>query len=110
MVGEKRKVKKVNVSCVGILKAARHAHHIEPALNTPATHIPCPAIVQTKKITAYALWVDTPSGSSSLMLLGMFGIGAAYTVIVRQTPDMRLRSVKEESDASRLLSQKKFSL
>jgi len=65
------------------------------------------AIVQTKKFTEYALWIDTPSGSSSLMLLTMSCIGAAYTVI-RQISDMRLRLVKNESVASRLRSLKSF--
>jgi len=45
-------------------EAARHAHHIEPALNPSAMHIPHPAIVQTKKITGYSLWIDMLSGSS----------------------------------------------
>ena len=43
-------------------------------------------------------------------MLGMFWVGAAYTVIVDKLEplDMRLRSVKEESVASRLQSLKSF--
>ena len=47
-------------------------------------------------------------GESSLMLLGMLSIGAAYAVVVRQTTGKALGSVKEMSDASRLLSLKSF--
>ena len=40
-----------------------------------------------------------PRSIKSFVLSGMFSVGAADSVIVRQTPDMRLRSVKGESDA-----------
>ena len=68
-------------------EAARHAHQIEPApthricTQPTDTHTPYLAIVQTKEFTGHALRIATISGSSSLMLLGMFCLGAAYTVI-----------------------------
>ena len=43
------------------------------------------------------------------MLLGMLSVGVAYPLIVRQSPGMRLRSVRKESDASGLRSLKSFS-
>ncbi|PUU75643.1 hypothetical protein B9Z19DRAFT_1130947 [Tuber borchii] len=42
-------------------------------LNPSGMHTPSPAIVQTKEITAYALWVDTLSGRS------FFGAGRQVT-------------------------------
>ena len=72
------------------------------------THTPYLAIVQTKEFTGHALWIATTPGSSSLMLLGMFCVGTAYTVIVRQTSGYTPAIGEEESDASRLQGLKSF--
>ena len=44
-------------------------------------HTPYLAIVQTKEFTRHAPQISTISGSSSFLLLGMFCVDAAHTVI-----------------------------
>ena len=88
------------VVSVGIFDAAHHARPSPPATARRLSTHPIPLIVQMKKFLICAPdRLIPPPGASPFILPGIFCIGAAYTVIVRQTSGYALGSVKEESDA-----------
>jgi len=87
------------------LDTVRHTQPIGHAQHLSGTQTPYPVIIQTKKFTAFALWIDMLSGSIS------FDAAPYVTpilILFHKPPDMHLRSVKEESDPSRLRSLKSF--
>jgi len=53
-------------------------------LDLSSTHTACPVIVQTRSFDTRSGLIRPP-GVSSLILFGMFSIGAEYASIVRQT-------------------------
>ena len=79
-------------------------HNLLDTHTTNRTRTPYPVIV-SQKFIAYALQIDTPSGSK------FFDAARDVTpmpISFDKPPDMRFGSVNEKSDASRLWSLKSF--
>ena len=82
-------------------EVARHVYHIGPTLNPRPCTYPIQLLFRRRSI-GHVLRIDASIGSE------FFHAIMQAPLSFDKRPDMRLRSVNEESDASRLRSLKSF--